>query len=793
MLVYSATKTDFLNDVQHNRIEDEIEKEVLRKLHRNSPRSEIMSWKNSLNYMFNILVDEDIPGTAGVAIEYRIPLTNRRIDFILTGADESNNETAVIIELKQWSEVKKTQKDGVVETFINGAIREMSHPSYQAWSYAVLINDYNETVRKENIQLWPCAYLHNLKTGQIINDEFYKEHVSRAPIFTAKDTEKLSNFLKKYVKHGDQNNVMYRIEHGVIKPSKMLADCLDSMLMGNQEFTLLDEQKIVYETAIDLAYRAQEEGKKTLIVKGGPGTGKSVVAINLLVNLTSREMLCQYVTKNAAPRSVFKSKLAGTIRKTRIDNLFKGSGSYIDTERDTFDALIIDESHRLNEKGGLYGNKGDHQVKELINASKTSIFFIDEDQRVTVRDVGTVDVIRQFAEEAGSKVIETELESQFRCNGSDGYLAWIDSALQNRETANSTLEDIDYDFRVFDNPIELRKAIEVKNRTNNKSRLVAGYCWDWVSKKDPSLFDIEIPEYDFRAQWNLTKDGSLWLIAQESINEIGCIHTCQGLELDYVGVIIGDDFVIRNGIAVTQPWKRSKHDQSIKGYKKLLREDEIKAKDVTERIIKNTYRTLMTRGMKGCYIFCTDRETNEYFKSRIGHLAQETEDSINELGSTRYRVPYDLEKRSKNSVPVYDLKAAAGSFSEGQAPECIGWWALPNNRPAQADMFVAQVLGESMNLSIPNGSWCLFRANPGGTRNGKIVLVQHRDIIDPDTGGHYTIKRYRSEKSVDEGDALANKRIVLVPESKDLEYEALIFERESAEYLTVVAELHSVL
>jgi len=193
-----------------------------------------------------------------------------------------------------------------------------------------------------------------------------------------------------------------------------------------------------------------------------------------------------------------------------------------------------------------------------------------------------------------------ELNSQFRCNGSDGYLAWLDNALQIRETANVLLSENDFEFKIFSNPNELRRVINEKNKHNNKSRLVAGYCWDWDSKKDPSAYDVVIPEFDFKMKWNLTKDGSTWLIAKDSINEIGCIHTCQGLEMDYVGVVVGKDLRLIGDKIISDASMRSSNDQSIKGIKRILKEDKEEGLRLAERIIKNTYRTLMTPRMKGC-------------------------------------------------------------------------------------------------------------------------------------------------------------------------------------------------
>ncbi|WOD06680.1 DNA/RNA helicase domain-containing protein [Marinomonas sp. GJ51-6] len=786
MIVYSATKREFIDDVRSNKIAEIIENEVLRKLNRNSPRSETLSWENSLQYMSQVLWDEDIPASAGVSIEYNLPMTNRRVDFILTGKDHNRNDSAVIIELKQWQEAKKTDKDAIVKTRFQHGEKETNHPSYQAWSYSALIEDYNETVRKESIRLQPCAYLHNMKSGDVLNDPFYSHHTGKAPVFISQDALKLSEFLKRHVKFGDSDNIMYRIEHGVIKPSKNLADALASMLNGNSEFLMIDEQKLVYETAISLAHIAQKEKKQTLIVKGGPGTGKSVVAINLLSELTKRDMLVQYVSKNAAPREVFKKKLTGSKKKTHIDQMFKGSGAYTEVEANQFGALLIDEAHRLNEKSGLYGNLGENQIKELILGSRFNVFFIDEAQRVTLQDIGNVETIKSWAQELESEVTELSLVSQFRCNGSDGYLSWVDNCLQIRETANQTLDDIDYDVQVFDDPNVLRAAIVDKNRLTNKARLVAGYCWDWNSKKDKSASDIVIPEYNFEAQWNLTEDGSLWMIAEKSVEQVGCIHTCQGLELDYIGVIIGDDFVIRDGIAVTNANNRSSNDRSIRGFKKLLKEAPEKARKVTDEIIKNTYRTLMTRGQKGCYLFCTDPETRDYFL-QLAARKEETETTSEPYQDLELPIAsFDNAMPYKTHVPIYDLYAAAGGFSEQQNLEECSWVELPDHINIKDDMFVMRVVGESMNRRIANGSWCLFRANPAGTRNGKIVLVQHREIEDPDHGGSYTIKLYHSEKTAIDGEQI-NTRITLKPDTNAFGYSPIILDNPE-EDLTVIGE-----
>jgi DUF2075 family protein len=618
MIVYQSTKSGFADDVLNDNVENEIYKYFIKNLNRSTSPREVVSWRNSLQYMDRVLSDPEIPGDCGITVEFQIPQTSNRIDFVLTGTGDQGQEYAVIIELKQWSEATLSTKDAVINSYVGGRIRECTHPSYQAWSYAALLEGYNQVIEADRIQLKPCAYLHNYVADDVISNAHYEEHIQKAPLFLKGDAVKLRDFIKQFVKHGDDRKIMYRIDHGNIRPSKMLADSMVGMLKGQPEFIMIDDQKVIYETALQLSGKANINQKEVLIVKGGPGTGKSVVAINLLVELTKRGLLAKYVSKNAAPRAVYESKLTGTLRKTVISNMFGGSGAYIETEANQFDTLIVDEAHRLNEKSGLYGNNGLNQIKEIIDASQSTVFFIDEDQRIHLKDIGSIETIRSWAGAAGANVHEMELSSQFRCAGSDGYISWLDHTLQIRETANTTLEGIQYDFKVFNSPSDLRGAIMKKNSLNNKARMVAGYCWDWKSKNNPGLNDVVIPEYNFGMQWNLLTDGSLWIISPESVNQIGCIHTCQGLEVDYIGVIIGDDLLVRDGRVITNPHKRSKNDSSVRGFKKLLAEDPFEGAKTLDLIIKNTYRTLMTRGMKGCYICCTDQETSSYFGNQLG-------------------------------------------------------------------------------------------------------------------------------------------------------------------------------
>ncbi|ADC51474.1 DEAD-like helicase domain fused to uncharacterized conserved domain protein [Alkalihalophilus pseudofirmus OF4] len=629
MIVYEATKNEFLIDVYQDELVNNIVKNYNSKIGRINER-EVRSWDNSMQYMYRILSDPEIPDNAGIAIEFKIPHTSKRVDFLISGKKEKRN-SIIIVELKQWEEVESIEgKEAIVKTVINRGIRETPHPSYQAWSYAALIKDYNENAQKREISFYPCAYLHNyINQGNKdpLTSPAYHYYIEQAPVFVKGEAAHLRDFIKRYIQFGDNKENLYEIENGRIRPSKSLQDSLNNMLKGNKEFIMIDEQKVVYEQAIHMANTAIRTGEKqVLIVRGGPGTGKSVLAINLLVELTNQNKVCQYVTKNAAPRNIYANKLKQDFRKGHIDNLFKSSGSYIEAPENEFDTLIVDEAHRLNEKSGMFQHLGENQIKEIINCSKFSIFFIDENQRVTLKDAGSLTEIKKHAIDKNANIEVMELESQFRCNGSNGYLAWLDDVLGIRETANTNYMGGHYDFRVYNNPNELRDEIELLNKTNNKSRIVAGYCWNWnkEGKSDSNYHDIKLEEFNYNMSWNLDNSAT-WAIDSTSVKEAGCIHTCQGLEFDYVGVIIGNDLKYVNGEVITDHKARAKTDSSLRGLKKMIIEDPEKATKIADEIIRNTYRTLMTRGQKGCFVYCTDDNLANYLLSRYDKVSKSYE------------------------------------------------------------------------------------------------------------------------------------------------------------------------
>lgn len=485
------------------------------------------------------------------------------------------------------------------------------HPSFQAYSYLYFLKTYNSAFITDDIQTYSCAFLHNYETcpNDALFDDKYKKFIDKCPLFLRGDLAKLRNFINERICEGDNCKVIDIIENSHVSITNLLTSKTIDIMKNTQYITLIDEQEIVYEKAIEMAKQSMKDNKKRVfIIKGGPGTGKSILAMKILtdvfMNPNNKINKASFVTPIQAQRDVYKY----TIRKDNIYKpiikIIKSSGAFIQSINDENDVLIVDESHRLKEKSGMFENIGENQIKEIIKASKLSIFFIDDLQRVTLKDKGSISEIIKRAKEQEAIIEEFELTSQFRCSGSAGYVSWIEDVLQIRDTANHDVIDynLHYDIKIVDNPNEMRDFIRRKNKKNNASRIVAGYCWDSKkeSRDNSKIYDIEIPKYDFYMSWNLINEQ--WAIAKDSVERAGCIYTCQGLDFDYVGVIIGQDLIYRNGKVEVDYTKRAKTDRALNGIRRIIQRNRLEGEKLVEEIIKNTYRVLLTRGK--CRMYC---------------------------------------------------------------------------------------------------------------------------------------------------------------------------------------------
>lgn len=583
--------------------------------------SEINSWRSSLTALVSV-VEETRLDRSGVGVELKLPLTDKRVDVSFVARDAAGDPNVVLVELKQWESAGPSLfPDNVV---VMG--REMLHPSVQVAAYADYLRDAHSAFSEDGFRLSACAYLHNMKAGSAaaIRHADFAELALQAPLFTRDDRHRLGSFLGHSLSGGDGLALLPNVVSGRYRPSKKLIEGVRKALSDSPVWTLLDEQRIAFNLVRGRVRRAVESGEKAaVIVVGGPGTGKSVIAAHLLVHLGTEG----YSAVHATGSKAFTTNLRALgPRPTSARALFRYFNNFLETttRRDEIDVLIADEAHRIRETSnsrytGAAKRSSISQARELVRAARVSVFFLDERQNVRPDEIGTPAAIREAAMHEGAVVDEILLTGQFRCGGCSGYIDWVDALMSDAPMpAGPWLAAGEYDLKLFDDPVELEHAIVRQARQGASARIVAGFCWPWSDPRlDGSLVhDVQIgdwarpwnekpPEQRKPARPQPRPDRSpyaLWATQPERVREIGCIYSAQGLEFDYCGVIIGDDLVWREG----EGWKPSREasrDPAIA--RRRLSDDELR------RLLQHTYRVLLTRGIKGTYVYSTDPETRE--------------------------------------------------------------------------------------------------------------------------------------------------------------------------------------
>ncbi|MBM7651261.1 DUF2075 domain-containing protein [Neobacillus cucumis] len=611
MIIYNETSSAFLNHIYENKIGYVLKEKVLRKMNKVVSSSELQSWERSLPQMAKVLRDADLKEDTHVLLEYKLPSTEKRIDFLITGQDDKGTKNAVIIELKQWQKAKTSDGDGIVRTFLGGRERETVHPAYQASSYKRYLQNFNESLYSDNsIKLHSCAYLHNYimaSIGEPLLDKRYDKYIEESPLYFQFSDRDLAKNIRYLVSKGNGKEIADTIENGKIRPSKKLVETVGSLIAGNEEFVLLDEQKVAYEKVVSLynQIKVQTHQKQVIIIKGGPGTGKSVIGLNLMSHMLHSRAYVEYITPNQAFREVLRKKLIGSSGHVEVRDLFKGSASYVQAPENYFDVLICDEAHRLKEHGHMKKKiEGENQITQIIRSSRISVFFIDDFQKISKKDIGSVKEVEKEASRFGATVHTVELESQYRCSGSGNYISWLNNLLYNEKEIFPLEED--FDFKIVSSPQELKEEIVDKRG----GRLLAGYAWDWSKElvNGELAKDVIIEEHNFALPWN-DPNRIDWAIHPECANQIGCIHTVQGLEMDYVGVIIGNDLGfddVTKKIIVRRNEFKDKGARPAKPKKGQV--------DPLDELVRNTYKTLMTRGMKGCFVYCCDKGLAKYIQ-----------------------------------------------------------------------------------------------------------------------------------------------------------------------------------
>jgi uncharacterized protein len=811
MFLYSGTTPDFIKHTTHNAIAHRLAAAFEAHFRYPPPPSEFQSWQNSLRSFSDVLREGNLL-EQGIFLEYQLPLSAKRLDAMVMGRD-ATRDRAVIVELKQWSQTEFGSGDDLLRTWVGGSHRDVLHPSVQANQYRRYLEDMHAVFHSEEdrVTLEACAYLHNYRPepADPLFDGRSEAVRKLTPVFTAGDVSRLAGHLSERLSQGDGERVMQRIARSRYKPAKKLLSHVSKVINEEPAFVLLDEQQVVFSQVMAAVESAMTDHRKhVFLVHGGPGTGKSVLALNLLGALSGKGYNAQHATGSKAFTSTLQ-KIVGR----QAGQQFRYFNNFGQAQPNDVDVLLCDEAHRIrttsNNRFTPKARMSDRpQVQEIIESARVSVFFLDDQQIVRPNEIGSSRLIRESAEAYGCVLHESWLETQFRCAGSEGFVNWVDNTLDVRRTANVLFDQAQetFEFGIVDSPEALDAFIRQKANEGQSARLVAGYCWPWSNELDSDgqlKKDVRIGS--FERPWNARPDmrglpqgvpkADYWAYEAGGVDQVGCIYTAQGFEFDYVGVIWGRDlrydpnegWVGDRAISQDTPVKRS-------GERFLA-------------LVKNTYRVLLSRGMKGCYVYFEDPETQKFVRSRaenLGQLPKSVPAKVQPPKPASSPEPLDARPFQtvrardvlpwENAVPLLDLKIAAGDFGDAHFLEqdAIEWVALPDHIRIAPGYFVAQAHGESMNRRVPNGAWVLFSTDMRGTKQGKMVLARRDDLGDPDDSGRYTLKVYSAEKMEGE-DGPVYQQVVLKPDSTNSAYKPIVLDLEDEGRPTIAAWVIAVL
>ncbi len=599
-------------------------------------------------------------------------------------------------------------------------------------------------------------------------------------------------------------NLFYTVWQKLIEKkivSKSLAEIENSELFKYSPYKSLNDDQ--YKSVLEILTNINNSQGNSIFVSGSAGTGKTILATYLMKLLVSdvnniedsdikEDDIYEISLIKEFQKKYPKAKIGFVIAMTPLRETIKKVFSSVPglnkkmvmSPSETFrlgskyDLLIVDEAHRLRQyrniswmgefrrKNNLLGLGDDgNELDWIIANSRNQIFFYDSSQSVKPSDIDEGKFIAVLNKE---NTLKLSLNSQMRAKGGNDYISFIDDLLNCRVVKRPELSE-DFELEYFDSFITLHKKLKNKEKENGLCRLIAGYSWEWKSdpkKKQPNLEakDIEIEGLQF--QWNKTDKD--WITSENSFEQIGCIHTTQGYDLNYAAVIFGleiDYDPILNTIVIDKTKYFDKNGKN--GVTDIY---DLKA------YIVNIYKTVLYRGIKGVYIYACNNNLKKYLKEILNTTQEINLNSENKINSPRI-IPFESVKPFVNAIPLYDIKVAATNFTDPQFYEEFSWAELPMQVSPKKGYFIAQVIGESMNKKIPNGSFCLFEEYTAGSRNGEIVLAECSNIQDGDYGSGYTIKQYRSIKSFNE-DSFRHESIVLKPLSYDDSFKDIVLSED---------------
>lgn len=659
-ILYQASQSQFIRDVERNYVSQKM-RHAAEQAGIHSAENEIASWENNAPHVSRLLTQCGAKDSY-VTFEFLVPFSRKRIDCMIYGTGDDNSENVIHIELKQWSnktvglaesdgnfttdESTSRQQDDVifnVEAFTGHANRIVAHPSQQVKGYQGYLSNFIEVFSNHEVELTGLAYCYNYTKNDAskpscLFDEKYATLLEQFPTYAKDQFDDLTGKLTRLLRKGAGISIFNKVMQSPIRPSKKLLNEVSTMIESGDisAFSLIEDQivarNIIINKIREMRANSFRNKKNVIIVNGGPGTGKTVIALHILAELAKLSnngngLNVHYATKSKPLLEGVRAQLSTTSRM-----LFSNVTSFVPSSSDenSVDVLLVDEAHRIQKNANNQYTKAENrtdlsQIDTIIRAAKITVFFIDDRQAIRGVEIGSASMIREAAERWNASVEECELKSQFRCNGSDNYLNWLEQVLYNKQVT-SHFDTEDFDLRIMDSPQKMYESlVEQNNVPGQTARLMAGFCWPWSTNvvNGDLVKDVKIGTFAMPWETNDKVDRrSLrvsyprwyeWAYKPEGIKQVGCIYTSQGYEFDYAGVIIGPDLkydpvedkIITDKSACKDP---------------VLKRTQKEATMTFDDYVRNIYRVLMSRGMKGCYLYVCDKELRKHLKELINEM-----------------------------------------------------------------------------------------------------------------------------------------------------------------------------
>lgn len=555
-------------------------------------------------------------------LEYRLPLTSKRADVVLAGRHPRTGQPSyVIIELKQWSQAERLDRSDTLFRVAPHLNREYLHPGLQVDGYCEYLADFTTHLAETEHSLVGAAYLHNA-TDSGVADILAAPSATRSRVFTGQRRGAFIEFLKAHLAPTPGHDVADALVSSAIAPSRHLLKVAADEVQRQEMFVLLDEQRLAYEQVLHAVAEARSSDHKTaIVVSGGPGSGKSVIALSLMGELARQGRSVLHATGSRSFTLTLR-RVAGT-RAPQVQKMFKYFNQFMDAEKNGLDCLILDEAHRMRETSvQRYTPKAQRllarpQVEELLDAARVPVFLLDDHQVVRPGEQGTADEIERFAREKGLDVRRISLDDQFRSGGSELFVSWVQRTLALEPGGKFEWPgDERFELRTAGSPAEMERWLTSSVSPGETARIAAGYAWPWSDARDDGTLVPDVKIGAWERPWNVKGEravggappAALWATDPAGFGQVGCVYTAQGFEYDHAGVIFGPDLVWRDDrwVAVRDANK----DPDFKSRKTV-------GDGIFDKLVRNVYKVLLTRGMKSVVVFSTDAETQAFLESLI--------------------------------------------------------------------------------------------------------------------------------------------------------------------------------